>query len=284
VANDCFNLTVEVNSSRGRLQFALNLDLKRFSHKCIYGPLAAGHLYEPEVAQFLIRALRPGDTFVDIGAHVGFFSLLSASLVGSEGHVFCFEPEPLNFAELVEHARQNSFPNIHAFNLPVCAQTGDVTFYWNADNDGGHALWDVGRHWFNERSRAQPQTAQLHAIALDGFDAVRFHPARVIKIDTEGAEEEVIRGAKMWLTEQRVPFVICEVNPAGLAQMNSSQMSLRGSLGRLGYATFMLDGRDRPPQPVHPDRPVASTEEVFNLLFSTVDAVRSLYPADGPVL
>ena len=66
----------------------------------------------------------------------------------------------------------------------------------------------------------------------------------------------------------------------GLEQMNASQMSLRGSLHRLGYETFALDAGGSQPRLVPPDRPIASTGDVFNLLFSTPEAVRSLYPAE----
>src|SRR5207302_9954515 len=110
----------------------------------------------------------------------------AAALVGPEGAVYSFEPEPGNFARLVRHAQENSFAQIHPFNLPLAAEAGYVTFYVNADNDGGHALWDPALHPVNQRSRVHPQPVCLCAASLEGFEALQARPARVIKIDTEG--------------------------------------------------------------------------------------------------
>ena len=280
-----FDVTVKVASHRNTARFALSLDPALYTSQVMCSHFATG-LYEPEVSGLLVRALRPGDHFVDIGAHVGYFSLFSASLVGPEGRVFSFEPDPRNYAQLVQHARRNRFSQIQPFNLAVTAGTSDVTFYSNADNDGGHAVWDVGRHPFNQRSRAQPQPVQRPAVALDSFDPVRSSAARAVKIDTEGAEEEVLRGARSWLVEQQVPFIVAEVNTFGLEQMNSSQMSLRGFMGRLGYSTFMLEPDGGPPRLVRPDQVIAAPPQVgvFSVLFSTADAVGSIYPPGGATL
>src|SRR6185436_20517401 len=91
-----FNVNVRVNSNRGPAAFTLALDLTRFTSQVMCTHFTKGRPYEPEVFEFLVRALRAGDTFVDVGAHVGYFSLLAASLVGHGGHVFSFEPNPRN--------------------------------------------------------------------------------------------------------------------------------------------------------------------------------------------
>jgi FkbM family methyltransferase len=275
-------VAVNVNCPRGPIHFTLNLDLNRFSHQVIYKHFTSGYLYEPELSAFLVRALRPGDTFVDIGGHVGYFSLLAAALAGPTGAVFSFEPEPGNFADLVQNARENAFAQIHAFNLPVAAEAKDVTFYFNSDNDGGHALWDPALHPFNERTRTRPQPVCLQAASVDSFPVLQSRPVRVLKIDTEGAEHQVLLGARRWLAEHRVPFLVCEVNNFGLRQMHSSQLALRSFMERAGYATFVLDPEGYRPRAVRSDQVIsakaAEQDDVFNVLFSTAEAVESLFP------
>src|SRR5262249_48315510 len=159
-----------------------------------------------ELSRFLLRVLRPGDVFVDVGAHIGYFSILAAKLVGPTGAVFSFEPEPDNFARLMRHARENGLPQVQAFNMPVAAQPGEIEFFVNADNDGGHALWDPGRHPFNQRSRSEVTRKRVCAASLETFEVLQSRPARLIKIDTEGAEHQVLLGARRWLEERRAPF------------------------------------------------------------------------------
>ena len=87
---------------------------------------------------------------------VGYFSILASALVGPQGSVFSFEPDVTNFAHLVEHIEANNATNIRPMHMAVGAMPAVAEFFVNADNDGGHALWEVGRHPFNERTRQAP--------------------------------------------------------------------------------------------------------------------------------
>jgi FkbM family methyltransferase len=276
------SVEINVNSERGPVQFRLDLDLERFSHQCIHNQLKSGVLYEQELSSFLLRALRPGDVFIDVGAHIGYFSMLAAKLVRPTGAVFSFEPEPDNFARLTRHARENDLPHVQAFNMPVAAQPGEIEFFVNADNDGGHALWDPGRHPFNQRSRAEVTRKRLCAASLDRFEVLQTRPARAIKIDTEGAEHQVLLGARRWLEERRTLFLVVEINTFGLDQMGSSQLALRGFAAKFGYSTFLLDPEGYRPRLVRPDHIISAntskSNEVFNVLLSTPEAVASVFP------
>jgi FkbM family methyltransferase len=274
-------ITVHVNCGRGPLRFRINLDLERFSHRIMYDCFAAGRLYEPEVSAFLARALRTDDVFVDVGAHVGYFSLLAAALVGPAGAVFSFEPEPRNFSELERHAQENGFAQICAFNSPVDEEAREVTFFFNPDNDGGHALWDPGRHPFNQHTRVHGCKTFVRAVALQDIEPLRNRAARVIKVDTEGAEQRVLAGARRLLAERRAPFLICEINSFGLRQMHSSQMALRSFMRTLGYETFLMDIDGYRPRQVRPDQSILTNtegrEDVFNVLFSAPEDLDALY-------
>ncbi len=278
-----FSVDVNVNCGPRPVRFGLHLDFQYFSHQCIHNHLKAGVLYEPELSQFLIRALRPGDVFVDVGAHIGYFSMMAAGLVGQAGSVFSFEPDPDNYERLLRHARENGFPQIQAFQMPVAAEPREIEFFTNADNDGGHALWDPGQHPFNERSRARVSKRMVRAASLDTFEAIQSRPARVIKVDTEGAEHQVLLGARRWLQERRTPFLVAEINTFGLERMGSSQMALRSFAASFGYSTFVLDPEGYRARLVRSDQLISAnttaSNEVFNVLFSTPEAVAGIFPA-----
>jgi len=276
------DLGIEVNFSAGSrsVRYRLNLDIERFSHFCIFNLLNSGVLYGPEVSAFLVRALRPGDVFVDVGAHIGYFSMMAANLVGPSGAVFSVEPEPGNFDRLKRHAIENGFQQIEAFNLAFAAEASETTFHLNADNDGGHALWNPGLHPFNLRTRTAPQLIRVRTATLDTFKAIGQRPARVIKLNTEGAEHQILRGASRLLGQRRTPFVVCDVNTFGLEQMGSSQLSFRAYLAKFGYSTFALDPEGSRPRLVPPDRLIAANaaeeSDRFTVLFSTPEAVASI--------
>ncbi|MGD1701216.1 FkbM family methyltransferase [Dapis sp. BLCC M229] len=102
-----------------------------------------GHAYESEIFQLICRFLGRNDSFIDIGAHIGYYSILAAKIVGSQGKVFAFEPELSNYQKILENINLNHLNNIKLFNLAVGSETKQTQIFFNQDNDGGHALWDV---------------------------------------------------------------------------------------------------------------------------------------------
>lgn len=259
-------VTLSFNANERAHAVKLRLDRAQMSQRLMLDAFTADRMYEPETSQFVASVLREGDTFVDVGAHVGYFSMLAATLVGPGGRVLSFEPEAENFRHLQEHARLNGFAQVQAINQAVGDAEGTAEFFVNADNDGGHALWDVGLHGFNRKSRLAPQRRQVRVTTLDRVLADEPVPPRLIKIDAEGCEQRVLQGARGLLQRTPVPFVVCEVNHFGLECMGASEASLRQWMLDLGYDVFALHPRDGSLVPLRPDQRVVS-EQVFNLLF-----------------
>jgi FkbM family methyltransferase len=233
----------------------------------MYATLEGRGFYEPETTVLLASVLKPGDTFIDVGAHVGYFSVLAAALVGAAGRVIAFEPEPRNYARLVEHVRLNGFAHVVPVPSAAGSEEGMLEFHFNSDNDGGHALWDVGRHLLNERSRAAPRSFPVEVTTVDRIVG-RQPPGRVraIKIDVEGNEHAVVRGAQRTIESHQVPFVIAEVNRTGLEQLGTSESALRAYMTGLGFETWLLQPGE--PQLVRLDATqTVSGNFVFNLLF-----------------
>lgn len=265
-------ITMDFGGEGRRHVVRLALDPARMSQRMMLECLGREELYEPETTQFLVSVLRPGDAFVDVGTHVGYFSTLAAAVVGPGGKVVSFEPEAENFTRLLDNLRLNSFAHVEPVNMAVGEAEGEAEFFVNADNDGGHALWDVGLHAFNRLSREAPRAHRVKVTSLDAFLGARdLPPIRALKIDAEGAEQQVLRGAEALLRDRPIPFVVCEVNRFGLARMGASEAGLRAYMAGLGYETWVFLPGESSLVKLEPEHTV-ETDFVFNLLFRHPEA------------
>ena len=265
-----FAFTLTAPNGQHRLVYLL--DPEQMSQRFMLNDFTAGRLYEAETSNFIGSLLQPGDTFIDIGAHVGYFSMLAAALVGPTGAVFSFEPDATNYAHLIDHIEVNRATSIRPMHMAVGATPGVAEFFVNADNDGGHALWEVGRHPFNERSRESPTSRRVYVTSLDHIFADRdMSRLRAIKIDAEGAEFAILVGARGLLRQYRVPFVIAEVNRFGLESLGASERHLRGVMSDLGYETYLFQPGQTFLQRLTADE-TPETNYVFNLLFRHPEA------------
>lgn len=261
------DVTLNIGSRSGPTTVALSLDAEQMSQRFMLNDFGAGRLYESETSNFLGSILEPGDTVIDIGAHVGYFTMLASALVGPAGRVFAFEPERVNYAQLLEHVVINRATNVVPLHMAVGAVPSVADFFVNADNDGGHALWEVGRHPFNERTRATGETRKVFVTSLDTFFGERdIRGLKAIKIDAEGAEFAILVGAANLLARQHVPFIIAEVNRFGLESMGVSENHLRNLMSERGYETWLFQpGQTFLQRLAAEESP--DTNYVFNILF-----------------
>ncbi|MEP7344883.1 MAG: FkbM family methyltransferase [Gemmatimonadaceae bacterium] len=261
------DIAINISSPSGPRRVLLSLDPAQMSQAGMLGDFGRGQLYESETSNFLGTILQPGDTFIDIGAHVGYFSMLASALVGEQGRIYAFEPERSNFDHLVEHIALNGAGNIIPMHMAVGAVPAVADFFVNADNDGGHALWEVGRHPFNERTRQARTTRKVLVTSIDHFFADHdLRSLKAIKIDSEGAEFAILVGAKNVLAQYPVPFIVAEINRFGLESMGASESILRGTMSELGYETYLFQPGHSFLQRLGSDES-PDTNYVFNILF-----------------
>ena len=266
-------VTIGFNANGRTHQVKLALDRAQMSQRIMLDSFDRQVMYEPDTSTLLMSVLRDGDTFVDVGTHVGFFSSLAASLVGSEGRVVSFEPEARNFGQLNDHVALNGFTNVDRVNAAVGSEEGQAEFWVNADNDGGHALWNVGKHGYNQLSRQRENRQVVPMTTLDShFAKTGVRMPRLIKIDAEGCELSVLKGAKALLAH-RVPYVVCEINHFALEQMGTNEAELRAFMAGHGYETNALNPETGEIIPLQVDQRVVSNN-VFNLLFRHTTAPR----------
>lgn len=153
-------------------------------------------LHEAHVQQ-LIAHLQPGDCFWDVGAHVGFMSCLAASRVGPSGSVFAFEPIPHNRQRLIANAGLNG-ADIQALAYAVSRDSGTMTIR----SRGGSSLM-----WTLEQGIEDAESLTVPVTTLDAMLGAAEYPT-LVKVDTEGVEVDVLRGAQRLLRDARTSFVV----------------------------------------------------------------------------
>jgi hypothetical protein len=112
-------LTCTINRGAGQLQLKMSLDEGRINEKAVLECLQNGVLYEPDVSHILGKVLREGDVVIDVGANIGFFTVLASLLVGPAGRVVAFEPEADNLARLRANLAHNVCKNVTVIEKAV---------------------------------------------------------------------------------------------------------------------------------------------------------------------
>jgi len=199
--------------------------------------------YEPVFTAVLVAAVRPGDVCYDLGAHIGYYSLVMARGAGPRGAVHAFEPYPPNTARLRDLAGRNALPEerapIHVHQAALGDENGTGQLVGAGDGDSlstlAHLDGAAGVMKAEWRKRFEGFARQTVPVwRLDDWRARVAAPApSLVKIDVEGSELHVLRGARETLAEAR-PLVLAELHNAGLAA------ECGAFLGALGYEVAVV--------------------------------------------
>lgn len=149
--------------------------------------------YEQGLAEILYQNIERNSVFYDLGAHWGYFSILASKCVGTRGKVYAFEPMLQNFARLKQNVCINNIDNITLLNLAVSDKTKTIRFS-NSTNTFANSYINVGKE----------DSVEVMAIGLDQYISENaLPPPDFIKIDVEGAESDVLNGAKDLIKNHR---------------------------------------------------------------------------------
>jgi FkbM family methyltransferase len=193
---------------------------------------------DPEEQEWLARHLRPGDVLYDLGANVGFFTLLGARLVGDTGKVFAFEPLKENFAQLEKNVSLNRFEQVVPVRAAVAATEGSARFGGSSSRTDNTRILRVGEPAY--------AAEEVPVVALDAWRRrTASEPPTTIKMDVEGAEIDALEGARETIAEFK-PTLLVEVHGLGAKFVDY----VREALAPLGYAARLLDGGGMPTAPV----------------------------------
>jgi FkbM family methyltransferase len=235
--------------------------------------------YETETTLFLSKILKPGDTFIDFGAHIGYFSCLAALVIGSTGRVISVEPNKENLTYLSNHKKINNFEQMTIYPHVMWDKIEEKTFFENSDNDGGHALWDVAKHDFNKKSAIEPK---LHKVTTStGNEMIEklnidVSKIKLIKMDVEGAELAILKGSSKLFTPHKTPCIVLEINSFGLHELGTTQKEVKEFFTSQGYQCFTMSDTGQFPKLI-PNRIDVASNAVFNLVFSTIEYLENFW-------
>ena len=189
---------------------------------------------ELPVQRALVSVLRPGDVVLDVGANVGFLTVIMARLVGSAGHVYAFEPVPANAALIRRNARRNGFRHVTVLEQAVAAQAGRAELVLAAYS-GGAALASADRPP-DAVDSIDVEVVTVDIAVADG----RVRSPQLVKIDVEGAELAVLEGMTRTIGDAR-PIVLCEVDAGDADRFASKRQACIDHLEEAGYDVRVLD-------------------------------------------
>jgi FkbM family methyltransferase len=191
-------------------------------------------IWEIDETELLLSLLQPGDVFVDVGANIGYFSLLAAAAVGEDGQVLAFEPDPANMRLLCASAKLNNLQQrIEAVEAGLTEHDASGCLYLSEDNFGDHQTY-----------AGMEQRNSLPITLYNGSDYLRSRIRRLdlLKVDTQGAEFGVMAGLMPLLRElPRCPTIIIELTPFSLRQGGASGRQLIELLATLDQPFWIID-------------------------------------------
>lgn len=166
--------------------------------------------YEAENQKTIVNYLKRGMIAYDLGAHVGFYTLMFSRLVGNTGKVFAFEPHAVNCYYLSKHISLNNIQNVVIEQCAVSDSNGFVLFYPQESSSMGKIIKD-GENEFKE-------SYKIPSISLDNFVFLKKNPApHLIKMDIEGAEALALSGMQKILKEKK-PILLIALHGVEVAQ------------------------------------------------------------------
>jgi FkbM family methyltransferase len=230
-------------------------------------------LHEPATTMMLLNVLRNGDVFIDVGANVGYFSLIANGWMNGTGRIIAVEPNPFTFSLLAKNAAANQ-GRIELLNFTLGGENGICRFLARTDQNGLSGV-------VNDRTTSvNPNDVEFisASVTLDTLvEKMGLDRIRAIKIDAEGSERAILSGAENIISKRVPDYIICEINRHELARNNTGEIEIRKIMEDAGYIATLLNGSgtdicggSRIGKP-YPLPEVVDTEIVFNIMFRRFD-------------
>ena len=197
---------------------------------------------EPRSIAFAEALLERDMVVLDVGANIGYYSLIFATLVGNNGEVHAFEPTPVLSERIRLNLALNGLTQVRVNQVAVSDVVGSASLHISEEDPEANSLFQM-----------EDGTGEI-AVATTTLDAYvaanALHRINLIKIDCEGSELGVLRGARSLLEANDGPMLLLECNAASLAACGASVVGLRDYLRESSYDCFALEQLREPPDPV----------------------------------
>lgn len=222
--------------------FKIVLDIDFPNQKHLYKNLNDNNIVDPPMVETIIECVEENTICIDIGSHIGYFSLIARQKIGPNGYVYCFEPNPQSYRVLVRNVVLNDYSNIFCFNCALSNNESVSSLSIVEYDEGLSTLGNVddivtleNKHMYKDKSKIDVFVSKLDSILLNNE-----HNISLIKIDVESFEEQVILGAKKIINRTLPKNIIFEINKA-VPNHNPNQLqNILSILEPLGYVPYII--------------------------------------------
>jgi len=213
--------------------------------------------YEPPVTELFKKEIKRGDVVLDIGAHIGYYTLILAKLVGENGRVYAFEPDPTNFNLLEKNVKANSYKNVSLVQKAVSNKTGRTNEYLGEGDSGDHRIYDPhdGR-----------KSIEIEAIRLDDYFKSYGGKIDFIKMHVQGAEALVIEGMPQLLQQNQNVKIITHFWPMGLRKCGFKPEEYLKILIGYGFKIYLINENKIEPIAINELMQLCTEEDFKNLV------------------
>jgi FkbM family methyltransferase len=202
----------------------------------VSGATAFG-VYEPYETALFRETVQPGMTVVDIGANIGYYTVIAAGRAGPMGRVIAFEPAPDNYATLQRTIHVNGFENVDTYAVAIADKKGTLALNLFASNGGKHSLVKDARD-----SKGFSTSIQVATSSLDNFLGEHgIGHVDIIKMDIEGAESLALMGMQEALGQASTLFL--EFTPASITKARHDPSTVLLQLRECGFTLYEIDER-----------------------------------------
>jgi FkbM family methyltransferase len=214
--------------------------------------LAINGTYEPAETKLVSKLIQPGSIVLDIGANIGYFTLLFAKLVGPRGHVFAFEPDPYSFDLLLKNINVNNYSNVTAFQFAVSDHDSELQLFRDRFNNLDHRTVSQAKG---------EEVVVVKGVRLDDFlPTVLDREIDFIKMDIQGSEGWALEGMKNLVRQSNSIQILTEYWPTGLDQARYGSDKYLRQLSNMGFELIDVG------------------EEINGFVSVTVEELASRYP------
>ena len=192
--------------------------------------------YDKFEVECLKQIIKKGDIVVDLGANIGYYTLILAQLVGKSGHVYAFEPEPSNFEILSKNVKENKHEHVTLVQKAISDKNSKIKLYVSKRNLASHRIFDA------EDKR---KSIEVDVTTLDEYFQKFEKPVNFIKMDVEGAEGATILGASKIIEDSKNLVIMMEYFPKWIKKFGDIPEEILRSLVEKKFKLFNINQKNK---------------------------------------
>jgi FkbM family methyltransferase len=202
--------------------------------------------WEPYETTIFKKHIKRGDVILDLGAHIGYYTLIAAGIVGNKGKVYAFEPCKKNFTILEKNVCESGYKNIILVNKAVSNKTGKTRLFLHSINSGDNRLF------FDPKEKMKEEIVEQ--ISLDKYFKNKYRKVDLIKLDIQGSEALALTGAENLIKKNRNIKLISEYSPRLLDLSGINSKSYLDFLTKCKFNIYKVLEKPKKIEKISPDK------------------------------